>query len=76
LTTLNARRATVERIVHAWRTPMAQSATVAVYEMHEQADAAMKALQRSGFDLRKLSIIGKDFARRSTPSATTTPEIA
>ena len=55
---------------------MAQSATVAVYEMHEQADAAMKALQRSGFDLRKLSIIGKDFARRSTPSATTTPEIA
>jgi hypothetical protein len=40
---------------------MAQSTTVAIYATHEQADTAVKALQKSGFDLRKLSIVGKDF---------------
>lgn len=41
---------------------MAQtSAAVAVYATHEQADAAIKSLQKSGFDMRKLSIVGKDF---------------
>lgn len=40
---------------------MTQSTTVAIYATHEQADAAVKALQKSGFDLRKLSIVGKDF---------------
>jgi hypothetical protein len=48
-------------MVAARRTPMAQSSTIAIYATHEQADAAVKALQKSGFDLRKLSIIGKDF---------------
>jgi hypothetical protein len=37
------------------------SAAVAVYTTHDQADAAIKVLQKSGFDMRKLSIIGKDF---------------
>src|SRR5579862_5230309 len=40
---------------------MAQSATVAIYATHEQAEAAIRALQKTGFDLRKLSIVGKDF---------------
>jgi uncharacterized membrane protein len=41
---------------------MAQtSAAVAVYATHEQADTAIKSLQKSGFDMRKLSIVGKDF---------------
>jgi uncharacterized membrane protein len=48
-------------MVAARRTPMAQSATIAIYDTHEQADAAVKALQKSGFDLRRLSIVGKDF---------------
>lgn len=40
---------------------MDQSTTVAIYAAHDQADAAVKALQKAGFDLRKLSIVGKDF---------------
>lgn len=34
---------------------------VAVFTDHDQADAAIKALQKAGFDMRKLSIVGKDF---------------
>jgi uncharacterized membrane protein len=34
---------------------------VAVYEMHTQAENAVKALQRAGFDMKKISIIGKDY---------------
>jgi uncharacterized membrane protein len=37
------------------------SAAVAVYPTHDEADAAIKSLQKSGFDMKKLSIIGKDF---------------
>jgi hypothetical protein len=37
------------------------SAAVAVYATHEAADAAIKSLQKSGFDMKKLSIVGKDF---------------
>ena len=40
---------------------MAQSTTVAVYATHEDADSAVKALQKAGFDLHNLSIVGKDF---------------
>src|SRR5450830_738152 len=34
---------------------------VAVYDLHSQAEAAVKALQRSGFDMTKISILGKDY---------------
>jgi uncharacterized membrane protein len=34
---------------------------VAVYATHGEADAAIKSLQKSGFDMKKLSIVGKDF---------------
>jgi uncharacterized membrane protein len=37
------------------------SAAVAVYSTHEQAENAIKSLQKSGFDMKKLSIVGKDF---------------
>jgi uncharacterized membrane protein len=40
---------------------MSQSATVAVYATHGDADAAIKSLQKAGFDMKKLSIVGKDF---------------
>ena len=36
-------------------------AAVAVYATHDEADAAIKSLQKSGFDMKKLSIVGKDF---------------
>lgn len=34
---------------------------VAVYELHTQAEAAVKQLQRAGFNMKKVSIIGRDF---------------
>jgi len=38
-----------------------EKAIVAVYNTHIEADEAIKALQRSGFDMQKLSIVGKDY---------------
>ncbi len=37
------------------------SAVVAVYNSHTEAEASIKELQRSGFDMKKLSIVGKDY---------------
>lgn len=34
---------------------------VAVYNTHQVAEEAVKRLQRSGFDMKKLSIVGKDY---------------
>ena len=34
---------------------------VALYDQHGQAENAVKALQRAGFDMKKTSIIGKDY---------------
>src|SRR5665811_1723058 len=36
-------------------------AVVGVYNSHTQAEASIKELQRSGFDMKKLSIVGKDY---------------
>lgn len=36
-------------------------AVVAVYPTHEAAERAVRDVQRAGFDMRKLSIIGKDY---------------
>jgi uncharacterized membrane protein len=36
---------------------------VAVYDHHTQAEDAVKALQRAGFDMRQISIIGKDYEK-------------
>lgn len=37
------------------------NATVAIFATHEQADTAIKALQKAGFNMKNLSIVGKDF---------------
>src|ERR1022692_2854133 len=34
---------------------------VAVYPSHTAAEAAIKELQQSGFDMKKLSIVGRDY---------------
>jgi uncharacterized membrane protein len=34
---------------------------VAVYDHHSEAETAVKALQRAGFDMKKISIIGKEY---------------
>jgi hypothetical protein len=36
------------------------SATVGVFRTHQDAEAAVKELQKSGFDMKKLSVVGKD----------------
>jgi hypothetical protein len=35
---------------------------VATYDAHVQAETAVKALQRSGFDMKRISIIGRDYS--------------
>ncbi len=37
-----------------------QTSVVAVFTSHENAEAAVRELQQSGFDMKKLSIVGKD----------------
>ena len=37
------------------------NAVVGVYDSHTKAEASIKELQRSGFDMKKLSIVGKDY---------------
>jgi hypothetical protein len=34
---------------------------VAVYSTHREAETAVKELEKSGFDMKKLSIVGKDY---------------
>jgi hypothetical protein len=38
-----------------------QNAVVGIYKAHTEADAAVKELQKSGFDMKKLSVVGKDY---------------
>ena len=37
------------------------NSVVAIYETHSQAEEAVKELLRSGFDMKKMSIVGKDY---------------
>jgi len=37
------------------------SSAVAIYGSHGDAEEAVKELQKSGFDMKKLSIVGKDY---------------
>jgi uncharacterized membrane protein len=39
---------------------LATNSVVAVYDTHEQAERAVKALQEAGFDMKSLSIAGRD----------------
>jgi uncharacterized membrane protein len=37
------------------------NSVVAIYDTHSQAEEAVKNLQKSGFDMKQLSIVGKDY---------------
>jgi len=43
------------------KTMSTQNAVAAVYNTHTEAEAAVKELQRSGFNMKKLSIVGKNY---------------
>ena len=38
-----------------------ENAVVAIYHTHTDAEAAIKELQKAGYDMTKLSIVGKDY---------------
>jgi uncharacterized membrane protein len=40
---------------------MGDSNCVAVFDRHEDAEVAIRELQRGGFDMKKLSIVGRDY---------------
>src|SRR5271167_2303453 len=37
------------------------NSVIAIYETHTQAEDAVKELEKSGFDMAKMSIVGKDY---------------
>lgn len=54
-----------EHIEEKWeKTELGETtAIVALYNTHADAEEAIRELQRSGFDMRKLSIVGKDYQK-------------
>lgn len=44
-----------------------ESAVVGIFETHQQVEDAVKDLQRSGFDMKKLSIVGKGYRNEEQP---------
>ena len=34
---------------------------IAIYDLHSQAEAAVKTLQNAGFNMKNLSIVGRDY---------------
>ena len=38
-----------------------KNSVVATFESHDKAEDAIRELQKSGFDMKKLSLVGKDF---------------
>ena len=38
-----------------------RNTAVGVFDHHDQAEAAIKELERAGYDMKKLSIVGKDY---------------
>jgi uncharacterized membrane protein len=58
--TMQAHSEHVPETVQAAKTSE-QSAVIAVYDTHEKAEEAVRELEKSGFDMQKLSIVGKDY---------------
>lgn len=38
-----------------------QNSVIAIYNTHTEAEEGVKSLQKAGFDMKKLSIVGKDY---------------
>jgi uncharacterized membrane protein len=48
-------------MVIAKKNMLKDNSVVAIYPSHTAAEAAIKELQQSGFDMKKLSIVGRDY---------------
>lgn len=46
---------------------LGESAVIAIYDTHELADHAVKEIQQAGFDMKKLSIVGKGYHSEEQP---------
>lgn len=44
-----------------------ENSCVAIYNTHEEAEQAVKDLQKAGFDMKKLSIVGKGYHTEEEP---------
>jgi hypothetical protein len=51
------------------------NSAVAIYNTHAEAEAAIKELQKSGFDMKRLSIVGKDYHTEENVVSTCQPVI-
>lgn len=47
--------------------PTEKNAAIAVYDSHSDAEEAIKQLELGGFDMKKLSIVGKDYHTEEHP---------
>lgn len=47
--------------------PTEKNAAIAVFDSHSDAEEAIKELERGGFDMKKLSIVGKDYHTEEHP---------
>jgi uncharacterized membrane protein len=45
-------------------TPVKTNVTVGIFQSHSEAEAAIERLQKAGFDMKTLSIVGKDYETR------------
>ena len=50
----------ISKITHEDAAPETNG-VVSIFDTHLEADAAIKQMQHSGFDMKKLSIVGRDF---------------
>jgi hypothetical protein len=48
--------------------PAAKSAVIGVFDTHDQAEQAVKALEAGGFPMRRLSIVGKGYQTEEKPT--------
>lgn len=46
---------------------MNDKSVIAVYDTHQQAEQAVKEMQKSGFNMNKLSIVGKGYHSEESP---------
>lgn len=49
------------------RAPSKEDAVVAIFDSHERAEEIVQDLQRSGFDMKKLSIVSKGYHTEEQP---------
>jgi Heat induced stress protein YflT domain len=51
--------------------PSDRNSAVAIYDTHLEAESAIKELQKAGFDMKHLSIVGKDYHSEENVVTTT-----